>query len=351
MLFDRLIDGKPTDSGKRISRRATLLLMPAVALSNGIGATLVFVLAGFVVPTPPEFDQETQSLIVNLVAAAIYLLIALVVGTVWGFKRLNPTRQWIGEERAPTQEELRMALRGPLRILLVNAVLWLVAVLAFGGLNAGYSPVLGVTVGVTTLLGGVTTCAVAYLLSERIFRSTTARALSYGAPSRPVLPGVQTKGILGWALLNAFFSVVVDVVDEHGGAVNKFEGDAALAIFGAPIPRDDNADHALAAARHLAERLNAEVPDLRAGIGVSGGQAVAGNVGAEHRFEYTVIGDPVNEAARLTELAKSEHGGVLASAGLLEQAGQQEAAHWTVGRSVKLRGRKAETRLATPVGV
>ena len=200
MLFDRLIDGKPTDSGKRISRRATLLLMPAVALSNGIGATLVFVLAGFVVPTPPEFDQETESLIVNLVAAAIYLLIALVVGTVWGFKRLNPTRQWIGEERAPTQEELRMALRGPLRILLVNAVLWLVAVLAFGGLNAGYSPVLGVTVGVTTLLGGVTTCAVAYLLSERIFRSTTARALSYGAPSRPVLPGVQTKGILGWAL-------------------------------------------------------------------------------------------------------------------------------------------------------
>ena len=190
MLFDRLIDGKPTDSGKRISRRATLLLMPAVALSNGIGATLVFVLAGFVVPTPPEFDQETESLIVNLVAAAIYLLIALVVGTVWGFKRLNPTRQWIGEERAPTQEELRVALR----ILLVNAVLWLVAVLAFGGLNAGYSPVLGVTVEVTTLLGGVTTCAVAYLLSERIFRSTTARALSYGPRHAPCFRASRRRG-------------------------------------------------------------------------------------------------------------------------------------------------------------
>ena len=62
-----------------------------------------------------------------------------------------------------------------------------------------------------------------------------------------------------------------------------------------------------------AERLAEEVPDLTAGIGVSGGTALAGNVGAEQRFEYTVIGDPVNEAARLTELAKEEDGHVLAS--------------------------------------
>src|SRR5680860_1289594 len=78
--------------------------------------------------------------------------------------------------------------------------LWLVGVLVFGALNFIYSPVLAATVGVTALLGGVTTCAVAYLLSERILRATTARALSYGAPSRPVLPGVRTRGMLGWAL-------------------------------------------------------------------------------------------------------------------------------------------------------
>jgi len=508
MLFDRLIDGKPTDSGKRIARRASLLMVPAIALSNGIGATLVFVLAGFVIPTPPEFDQETETLIVNLAVAGVYVLIALIVGTVWGFRRLNPTRQWIAAERAPDKAELREALRGPLRILLVNAVLWFVGVLVFGALNSVYSPLLGATVAVTAVLGGVTTCAVAYLLSERILRATTARALSYGAPSRPVLPGVRTRGLLGWVLgsgvpivglglvavatvsgdgvtddelaivifalgglaltvgllitwlttravadpvlsvrraladvekgdldvevpvydgselgllqagfnrmaaglserekmrdlfgrhvgedvahaaleqdielggevrevavlfvdivgstklagerppdevvglLNSFFGVVVEVVDEHGGFVNKFEGDGALAIFGAPIPRDDIAAPALAAARHLAQRLAEEVPDLRAGTGVSGGRAVAGNVGAEKRFEYTVIGDPVNEAARLSELAKGEDRRVLASADLVEEADEAEAAHWSVGRSAKLRGRKAETRLATPV--
>ena len=85
-------------------------MVPAIALSNGIGATLVFVLAGFVIPTPPEFDQETEALVVNLVAAAIYLLIALVVGSVWGFKRLNPTRKWLSEDRAPTD---RGAARRP----------------------------------------------------------------------------------------------------------------------------------------------------------------------------------------------------------------------------------------------
>jgi adenylate cyclase len=149
-------------------------------------------------------------------------------------------------------------------------------------------------------------------------------------------------------LLNSFFEVVVDVVDEHGGFVNKFEGDAALAIFGAPIPLEDCTDRALAAARDLAKRLAEEVPDLRAGIGVSGGEVVAGNVGAEKRFEYTVIGDPVNEASRLSELAKQEEGGVLASADPVEQADEEEASRWTVGRSVKLWGRESETRLATP---
>ena len=55
-------------------------------------------------------------------------------------------------------------------------------------------------------------------------------------------------------MLNEFFAVVVEVVEKHGGWINKFEGDAALAVFGAPIPLDDAADRALAAARELAER-------------------------------------------------------------------------------------------------
>lgn len=149
-------------------------------------------------------------------------------------------------------------------------------------------------------------------------------------------------------LLNRFFAVVVAEVHAHDGFVNKFEGDAALAIFGAPENLPDAAGRALAAARRMAERLAVEVPDALAGIGVSAGSAVAGNVGAEDRFEYTVIGDPVNEAARLTEEAKQLDGRVVASMRAVKAASPEEAGHWVALREVTLRGRKAPTLLAVP---
>ena len=152
-------------------------------------------------------------------------------------------------------------------------------------------------------------------------------------------------------LLNEFFHVVVAVVSEHGGAVNKFEGDAALCVFGAPLERRDPAGDALAAARDLRRRLAAEVPDADAGIGVSAGEAVAGNIGAAERYEYTVIGDPVNEASRLTELAKRHPGRVLASARAVERARPGEARCWELGDEVELRGRGEPTRLAVPTAV
>ena len=106
---------------------------------------------------------------------------------------------------------------------------------------------------------------------------------------------------------------------------------------------------ALAAARALACRLPSEVPELAAAIGVSAGPAVAGNIGEESRFEYTVIGDPVNEAARLTELAKEKPGRLLASGAILERATGDEEGRWRLDGTAKLRGRSEETRLATPV--
>ncbi len=151
-------------------------------------------------------------------------------------------------------------------------------------------------------------------------------------------------------LLNRFFAVVIDVVDTHGGWINKFEGDAALAIWGAPADVPDRATQALRAARVLGERLRAEVPELRAGVGVSAGRAVAGNIGAARRSEYTVIGDPVNEAARLTDLAKEYDALVLARADLLDRADPDEAAHWTRLEPVLVRGRTTPTPVTTPMG-
>jgi adenylate cyclase len=159
--------------------------------------------------------------------------------------------------------------------------------------------------------------------------------------SRPAVEVVE--------LLNRFFAVVVDEVDQHRGLVNKFEGDAVLAVFGAPVSLDNAEEEALAAARGMAERLCVEVPECRAGIGVASGRVVAGNIGAKDRFEYTVIGEPVNEAARLCELAKDVDGHLLASSATVEKAGEDERARWTLGDTVTLRGYDEPTRLAVPV--
>lgn len=151
-------------------------------------------------------------------------------------------------------------------------------------------------------------------------------------------------------VLNRFFAIVVEEVDRHRGLVNKFEGDASLAIFGAPNRLENPEDEALAASRAICKRLASEMSDLDAGVGVAAGRVVAGNVGAQERFEYTVIGEPVNEAARLCELAKSHPGRLLATADTLQAASEKENARWSLGDTVMLRGHDNPVRLAVPTG-
>ncbi|MBV9319761.1 MAG: adenylate/guanylate cyclase domain-containing protein, partial [Mycobacterium sp.] len=91
-------------------------------------------------------------------------------------------------------------------------------------------------------------------------------------------------------VLNDFFRIVVNAVDERRGMINKFQGDAALAIFEAPLPAPEAASAALATARTLRTELR-RLPLIDFGIGVSAGSVFAGNIGAENRYEYTVIGD------------------------------------------------------------
>ncbi|GAA4388775.1 adenylate/guanylate cyclase domain-containing protein [Tsukamurella soli] len=150
-------------------------------------------------------------------------------------------------------------------------------------------------------------------------------------------------------LLNDFFKVVVDLVDLHGGFVNKFQGDAALAIFGAPLAHPDYAGAALAASREMRVQLREVLGGTGFGIGVSAGTVVAGHIGAKARFEYTVIGDPVNEAARITEIAKTEPSCLLAAARAVAAATPAEQDLWTLGERIELRGRGELTQLARPV--
>ncbi|MBR0873096.1 adenylate/guanylate cyclase domain-containing protein [Bradyrhizobium tropiciagri] len=125
--------------------------------------------------------------------------------------------------------------------------------------------------------------------------------------------------------LDGAFAILVDILDRHGGIVNKFLGDGFLALFGAPLPNEDAPHQAVAAAREMLvanERLNATSGwPLRMGIAVHVGEVVAGNIGSPRRKEYTVIGDTVNFAARLEALNKELGSQFLISSAVREALG------------------------------
>jgi adenylate cyclase len=125
--------------------------------------------------------------------------------------------------------------------------------------------------------------------------------------------------------LDGAFAILVEILDRHGGIVNKFLGDGFLALFGAPIETPDAAQQAVAAAREMLAAMD-EVNEasnwpLRIGIGIHFGEVVAGNIGSPRRKEYTVIGDTVNFAARLEALNKEFNSQLLVSSAVCNALG------------------------------
>lgn len=108
------------------------------------------------------------------------------------------------------------------------------------------------------------------------------------------------------ARLNALFEIVVPAVVDAGGHVNKFLGDGALAVFGAPNDLADHADAAVSAAVRIHRRVAESFEGgLRIGIGINTGAVIAGTIGAAGKLEFTLIGDTVNVAARVEQLTKT----------------------------------------------
>ena len=113
-------------------------------------------------------------------------------------------------------------------------------------------------------------------------------------------------------ILNHYFTRMAAIVEKHGGVVDKYVGDALMALFGAPVASADDADHAICAALEMTEalgELNREwklrgLSAIGVGIGINTDVVVAGNMGSEKRLNYTVIGDGVNLASRLEQLTK-----------------------------------------------
>jgi adenylate cyclase len=149
------------------------------------------------------------------------------------------------------------------------------------------------------------------------------------------------------ARLNALFEIVVPAVVEAGGHVNKFLGDGALAVFGAPNDLADHADAAVSAAiaiqRRVADRFGGA---LRIGMGINTGVVIAGTIGGGGKLEFTLIGDAVNVAARVEQLTKATGDAILLTGSCLEALTSRP--HGILDRgSHALKGKSAEVRVFT----
>jgi adenylate cyclase len=451
--------GETALSGRALWRAGRLVLTTVISLTNLIAVVLVVLGGIFVAPLPTGVKAGPGQL-VNVLGAAGYCLLAFPIGTLVGTRGVYRVRDWLFEERPATPAEQRLVLRAPLRLFVVQTIVWLVAAAGFGVLNALHSWQLGAEIAIIVTVTGMITAACAYLLAERLLRSAAVRALAGLPPDRLASSGVATRAVLAWSLgtglplaglvaigvlelagglratplklalgtvsiggaalavglltaglagratgdpvnsvrralarvaageldvrvpvydgtqigqlqagfnlmaaglaererlrealgtyvdpmvaehilaegtslageeveltvmftdirdftgfaerapaaavvasINALFARIVPVIHDHGGYVDKFIGDGLLAVFGAPRRLPGHAAAALAAALEIERAVGAGKPEaLRVGIGLNSGTVVAGNVGGAGRFEFTVIGDAVNVAARV----------------------------------------------------
>lgn len=503
--FGSRLLGAADQSARALRIRVQVLLTALLVTTNLVGAALVVVISYFVVPAPAPNGRTVVALAISI---PVYVALAVLIGAAVGTTTTLRALRWATDDTTPDDEDRRKALRVPLRLTQLQALMWVTATVLFTLLAVVLQPARALSTGLTVGIAGLIACGVAYLLTEFTMRPLAARALAGESfTRRPRGAGVGDRMVIFWclgtaapvvglavtaivaltdesttrtrlaviclvvagvvlsfglfmtvlnarsvvapilsvrdalldvergdfdrevpvydgtelgllqsgfnqmvhglrerehirdlfgrhvgrevadaaalgdvelggetrvvsvvfvdlvgstsystehsptevvAVLNRFFEVVVDEVDRHRGLVNKFMGDAVLAVFGAPVDLPDHARAALSAARSMAARLADEVPEIGAGIGVATGEVVAGYVGHHERFEYTVVGDAVNCAARLTDLAKEVDGRLLATWQSVEAAAGEEGDRWTRHGSTTLRGRSKETVLAVP---
>ena len=150
------------------------------------------------------------------------------------------------------------------------------------------------------------------------------------------------------ASLNKLYEAVVPVIVRHGGHANKFIGDGLLAVFGAPDRRADHAARAVAAAREIAQLVRHGVGGkLRVGLGVNSGRVVVGTIGGGGRRDFTVIGDPVNTAARVEAATRLTGDDILITETTLRALGPH-GDDFEERPSAPLKGKAATVRLFAP---
>jgi adenylate cyclase len=147
-------------------------------------------------------------------------------------------------------------------------------------------------------------------------------------------------------VLNHYFTSMVDLVFEHQGTLDKFLGDGLLAFFGAPLPVPRAASQAVACAIAMQQRLHAmqqkgSTPITGMRVGVNTGEAIIGNIGSEKRMDFTIIGDVVNVASRLLDVAREQEAPIVIG----ESTYREVEGNFSLkqGPSVILRGRRETT--------
>jgi adenylate cyclase len=128
------------------------------------------------------------------------------------------------------------------------------------------------------------------------------------------------------ATLNRLFELLVPVIHRHGGHIDKFVGDGCLAVFGAPQRQSDHGEQALGAAREIARQVDEVLGGrLRVGIGLNTGVVVAGNVGGAGRYDFSVIGDVINVAAKVEAATRDTGDTILISEHTMRELGKVDA--------------------------
>ena len=203
---------RDSDLARAVWRRVGI----AHVIAHTLGAIDVFLLLWLVLPPPSGVSLYAPTVeLANGIAFAVFLPLTLLIGTAWGTRVGRPWRRFLAQGRAATQEERLAALRHPLRSAKIGALLWGVAALLFVAVNARFSFELAYHVGSTIVLGGLTTSALAYLLTERLMRPITARALADAPPPRLCGPGVQGRLVLAWLLATGVPLLGVGFVGVH----------------------------------------------------------------------------------------------------------------------------------------
>lgn len=151
--------------------------------------------------------------------------------------------------------------------------------------------------------------------------------------------------------LNRYFSVMVEIIMNRGGIVDKYIGDAIMAFFGAPVRGENDALDSVLSGIGMAEALEqfnesqhtAGLADFRIGIGIAYGEVTVGNIGTDQKMDYTVIGDTVNLASRLEGLTKYFQCPLLVSESVRDRAG--DTLQWREIDRVAVKGRKQGVRI------